>query len=99
MGGVFTRNYPNPSNALLASDTILQYARRCCLDAAPVRVDAGDGDLTCGVGVEEEGDACGACFSSDARMSVISMVSIALFIKLLPSPFGSNLLVGLTDRE
>ena len=59
---IFTRNDPHASNPLPASDTILQHARGGGLDAAPVRVDAGDGDYACGVGVEEEGDACGACF-------------------------------------
>lgn len=58
---VCTRNDPDASNALLAADAILQHARRGGLDAAPVRVDAGGGDLAVGVGVEEEGQACGAC--------------------------------------
>lgn len=63
---MLTRNDPHASNALLASNTILQHARRGGLDNAPVRVDAGDSDLACRVGVEEEGEACGACFVSYA---------------------------------
>ena len=60
-GFKFTRNDPHASHALLASDAVLQHARRGGLDAAPVRGDAGDGDLPCRVGVKEEGDARGAC--------------------------------------
>lgn len=79
---VLTRDDPHASNALLPSDAILRCFGCGRLDDAPVGVDCGGGDLAGGVGVEEEGDACGAL--------VMDIPSVSDDGGCLEGPFGSE---------
>ena len=88
---VLTRDDPHASNALLPSDAILRCFGCGRLDDAPVGVDAGGGDLAGGVGVEEEGDACGAL--------VMDIPSVSDDGGCLEGSFGSEIAGSDWERE